>query len=122
MALEQVRSYQVQEPKRRVEQQPIPTPKPVQKPWFTKGEKVLYTLGIVIMAITAIVVVSFSSSVDSMNRDVQNLNNEVQELQSQNTSLQAEVQELSNPNRILSIAQENGLDIRHADVKQVYTP
>ncbi|GAA0460566.1 cell division protein FtsL [Alkalibacillus silvisoli] len=121
MALEQVRSYQVQQPvqpERKKDPQPKPTSQPAKKPWFTRGEKVLYSIGIVMIAVMAVIVVSFSSSVDSLNRDVQQLNTQVQEVQSQNNSLQAEVQELSNPNRILTIAEENGLNIRHAEVRQ----
>ncbi|MET3682044.1 cell division protein FtsL [Alkalibacillus flavidus] len=120
MALEEVKSYHVQQPvqPKRQEEQHVPKQPPVKKPWFTKGEKVLYTLGVIIMAVLAIVVVNFSSSVDTLNRDVQQLNNQLTDVKTQNDSLRADVQELSNPNRILTIAEENGLNIRHAEVKQ----
>ncbi|MDV2582543.1 cell division protein FtsL [Alkalibacillus haloalkaliphilus] len=121
MALEQVKTYQVQQPvqpQRRQDQQPQPQQQPVKKPWFTKGEKVLYTFGIALVAVLAVIVVSFSSSVDTLNRDVQQLQTQVQDVQAQNNSLHAEVQELSNPNRILTIAEENGLNIRNAEVRQ----
>ncbi|MDQ0159187.1 cell division protein FtsL [Alkalibacillus salilacus] len=121
MALEEVRSYHVQEPvqpTRRQDDQHTPQQPPVKKPWFTKGEKVIYICGILIIAVMATFVVNFSSSVDSLNRDVEQLDSQLTEVRTQNDSLHADVQELSNPNRILTIAEENGLNIRHAEVKQ----
>ncbi|WP_027963099.1 cell division protein FtsL [Halalkalibacillus halophilus] len=120
MAIERIRAHQTENPHHipRRQEEPTIQPTPKKSTWFTKGEKVLYTAGVSIMAIVATFVVSYSSSVDSLNRDMQNLNAEVQEVQSKNVTLQAEVQELSNPNRILTIAEENGLNIRHAQVKQ----
>ncbi|PKR78532.1 cell division protein FtsL [Halalkalibacillus sediminis] len=117
MAIEQVRRQQVA-PQRRVERDVQKERQTVKKPWISKGEKVLYTTGILTLAIIAIMMVTFSSSIDSLNRDMQKVEGDIQHYQAQNTSLEAEVKELSNPNRILTIAEENGLNIRNADVKQ----
>lgn len=60
----------------------------------------------------------FSTSVNSLNRDIQQLDSNIETIQSQNVSLHAEVQELSNPTRILTIAEKHGLDIKNSNVKQ----
>lgn len=62
--------------------------------------------------------VMFSTSVNSLNRDIQQLDSNIETIQSQNVSLHAEVQELSNPTRILTIAEKHGLDIKNSNVKQ----
>ncbi|RPF56086.1 cell division protein FtsL [Aquisalibacillus elongatus] len=119
MAAEQIRKYSMvperktyQEPQRQVKQQPK------KKAWFTKGEKVLYTTGLVLIAVAMILSVQYSSSVDSLNRDVQQINEEISKQETINTTLTAEVKEMSKPSRILSIAEEHGLNIKHAQVRQ----
>lgn len=89
-----------------------------KKTLFTKGEKFLYTLGILVITCFAIYMVMFSTSVNSLNRDIQQLDSNIETIQSQNVSLHAEVQELSNPTRILTIAEKHGLDIKNSNVKQ----
>mgnify|MGYP001240444707 FL=1 len=119
MSAERLRSYQsLPQRNDRTSQQPDRQTQHAKKTLFTKGEKVLYTLGILVLTCFAVYMVMFSTSVDSMNRDIQQLDRNIDAIQSQNVSLRAEVQELSNPTRILTIAEKHGLDIKNSNVKQ----
>ncbi|WP_284140905.1 MULTISPECIES: cell division protein FtsL [unclassified Virgibacillus] len=86
--------------------------------WITKGEKILYSVVAIILVVAATLVVSFSSSTDALNRELQSLEKTVQTQQLSNEHLQYEVKELSEPERIIKIAKENGLKIQNATVKQ----
>ncbi|UFU00935.1 cell division protein FtsL [Radiobacillus kanasensis] len=92
-----------------------------KKRWVTTGEKVLYTVCSAIAVTALFFIVSFSISVDSINRDVQQMEQQMDKQQVQNENLEYKVKELSNPDRILKIAKENGLKIQNAEVKQAST-
>lgn len=90
----------------------------VNKRWVTTGEKFIYTVFSAVAVIGLFFTVSFSSTADSLNRDVQKLEQEVKQQQTVNKNLEYKVKELSNPDRILTIAKENGLKIQNTEVKQ----
>lgn len=105
------------------------TPSPKQTPnkvsvkvkkqgWVTKGEKVIYSIIAAGIIITGIFMVSLSSATDAMNRDLQRLETELQKQKITNEGLAFEVEELSRPERIISIAEGHGLKIQNAEVKQ----
>lgn len=89
-----------------------------KKRWVTTGEKFLYSVFSGVMVTSLFFVVSFSSSTDTLNREVQALQQKVQQQQNLNQNLEYKVKELSNPDRILEIAKENGLKIQNTQVKQ----
>lgn len=109
-----LREHKVHKEQRKTTVQHVQT----KKSLFTKGEKFLYTFGVLVLTIGMIMVVNFSSSIDSLNRDLQGLNNDIQRIKVENTTLEAQVKELSKPSRILSTAKENGLNIQNATVKR----
>lgn len=86
--------------------------------WITKGEKILYSAVAACLILMSTYFVFYSSSTDRLNREVQTLENTVQNQYIANESLQFQVKELSRPERITSIAKENGLKIQDAKVKQ----
>lgn len=86
--------------------------------WVTKGEKVLYTIVGVCLIIGCVLMVSYSSSTDTLNREIESLEKDVQNQQVKNEGLLFEMKELSNPDRITRIARENGFQIQDAEVKQ----
>ncbi|WP_102027292.1 cell division protein FtsL [Salirhabdus sp. Marseille-P4669] len=96
-------------------QAPVAVPK---KRWITKGEKFTYSLITIVAILVSIYVVSFSSSIDSVNRDIESLENKVEEQLLANETLEAQVNELSEPSRIIEVAKANGLDIKNATVEQ----
>lgn len=89
-----------------------------KKRWISTGEKVLYSLVSGLAILASVFVVSYSSTLDSVNRDTQKLETQIKEQKLQNQNLQYKVKELSNPERILQIAKENGLKIHQSKVKQ----
>jgi len=88
------------------------------KSWLTKGEKIIYAFLSVLIILSGIFMVSYSSTTDSLNRDVQTLNEKVHQQQVENEGLLFEVRELSKPERITKIAKENGLKIQDTQVKR----
>ncbi|SDJ74320.1 cell division protein FtsL [Sediminibacillus albus] len=89
-----------------------------KKKWISTGEKFLYTMFSAIVLTVLYFSVSFSSSTDALNREVQQLEKQVESQQEVNENLEYKKKELSNPDRILEIAKDNGLKIQNAEVKQ----
>ncbi|KGX93268.1 hypothetical protein N781_12730 [Pontibacillus halophilus JSM 076056 = DSM 19796] len=89
-----------------------------KQPWITKKEKVLYSLVCSVVIACSTYVVSYASTMDSLNRDIQSIQKDISQQQVQNENLEYKVKELSNPDRILRIAEENGLEIQKSEVKQ----
>src|SRR5690625_4153988 len=90
-----------------------------KKGWLTKGEKVLYCFFAILMFISALYIVSYSSTIDSLSRNTHQLENQVKEKTISNDNLTYEVKVLSEPARILTIAEENGLKIQNTKVKRI---
>lgn len=86
--------------------------------WVTSGEKFLYVVFGLLVATACAYVIHFSSNLDTMNRNMQQLEGQITQQQTINDNLTYQVKELSNPDRILSIAKENGLKIQNTEVKQ----
>lgn len=107
-------SYQSQ-----VEQQEKQTQVTVRKKsWLTPGEKIIYTFISACLVVAGFFVVSFSSSIDSLNREVQTLERTIETQQVTNQSLEFEKKELSKPDRIMKVAEENGLKIQGTKIKR----
>ncbi|SHF49364.1 cell division protein FtsL [Ornithinibacillus halophilus] len=89
-----------------------------KKSWITKGEKVIYSLIGICLIVAIGYIVSFSSSTDALNRDLQNLQQEVEVQSVKNEGLVFQIKDLSRPERITKIAEENGLKIQDTEVRQ----
>lgn len=92
-----------------------------KKSWITKGEKVLYSAVGICLIIAAALIVSFSSSSDTLNRQVQSLEQKVQKQELKVEALEHEVKELSEPERILEKAKKHGLKVQNTEMKQANT-
>ncbi|MCA0969374.1 cell division protein FtsL [Halobacillus litoralis] len=92
-----------------------------KKQWISTGEKFLYSIATAAVVASSLVLVQFSSSTDSLNRDIRTMEQNISKQESANENLAYQVKELSNPDRILRIAKENGLNIQNAQVKQAGT-
>ncbi|MBO8155339.1 MAG: cell division protein FtsL [Bacillaceae bacterium] len=86
--------------------------------WVTKGEKFLFSLFALLSISAAIYVISYSASIDSINRDIQTVESQIHHQQLENRVLEAKVNELKKPSRILEIAKKHGLTIKDSSVKQ----
>lgn len=87
--------------------------------WLTTGEKVIYTFCFALMIVATYYIVSFSSSIDTLNREQQTLETNISELTTTNQIKMFEIKELSDPARILGIAEENGFKIQDSKVKVI---
>ncbi|RWZ60700.1 cell division protein FtsL [Halobacillus fulvus] len=92
-----------------------------KKRWISTGEKFLYTVSTAIVVAASVFLVQFSSQTDVLNRDIRSLESNISQQETRNENLAYQVKELSNPDRILNIAKENGLNIQNAQVKQAGT-
>lgn len=119
MSAEQLRSWRQYNPHPRPNQENNVKVKVHRKTgWITKGEKIIYSTVFLLLISFGILIVTYSSSTDSLNRDLQTLEQTVKAQQIKNEGLLFEKKELSRPERIISIAKEKGLKIQDAEVKQ----
>jgi cell division protein FtsL len=86
--------------------------------WITKGEKMLYSFVAVCLLVALWFIVSYSSSMDTLNRNIQTVEQNITNQQVINEGLVFEIKELSRPERITQYAKEQGLTIQAAEVKQ----
>lgn len=89
-----------------------------KKRWITTGEKFIYTIFSAVVLSVLLYTVSFSYSMDTMNRKVQEMESSIAVQEEININLDYKVKELSNPDRILDIARSHGLEIQNTKLKQ----
>ncbi|MBB6455023.1 cell division protein FtsL [Salirhabdus euzebyi] len=89
-----------------------------KNPWISKGEKLVYSLFAMLTVTASIFIISYSSTLDLVNRDIQKMETDMEQQHLQNDTLRSEVKDLSKPSRILEIAKANGLDIKNTTVEQ----
>ncbi|MUK89537.1 cell division protein FtsL [Ornithinibacillus sp. L9] len=89
-----------------------------KKSWITKGEKVLYSFVGIFLLVAGAYMVSFSSSIDTLNRELQSLEQTVQTQKVTNEALVFEIKDLSRPERITQYAKDHGLTLQNAEVRQ----
>lgn len=116
----QLETY-TQQRQQQVQYQPKKSEQVGPRKWISTGEKWLYSLFTIAIIIASVIVVFYSASIDSTNRDIHSLERDIQNMKLQSQSLELEVKELSKPDRILEIAKKAGMDIRFAEVKQAKT-
>ncbi|PXW92615.1 cell division protein FtsL [Streptohalobacillus salinus] len=118
MSINHARSYQPTAPKR---QQSKQVKVVVKSKKYTTGEYVLWGAYAAMFAVALFLLVHMSSNVDQLNRNIESLKGDVSEQTTLNENLTYQKMEYSNPERILAIAKENGLDIQNTKVKQATT-
>ncbi|CAM3763520.1 cell division protein FtsL [Alkalicoccus chagannorensis] len=93
----------------------------VYKGGITYGEKILYLGSILILAALCFFVISNAAAVYSLNHEGQVLETSITEQQSANDALALQVTELSDPDRILTIAEQDlGMSLDSAQVQVLY--
>lgn len=92
----------------------------VEKGRITKGEVMLLTALAIVFFFASIFVISNYATIQSLNRDVHVLQSEIDNKVRTNEDLQLQVKELSEPERIMSIAKkELGLTLDEKNVKVI---
>ncbi|NJP36451.1 cell division protein FtsL [Alkalicoccus luteus] len=93
----------------------------VHKSGITKGEKLLYGLAVPLIIAAAFMIVSNYASLYSLNYDAQGTEAAITEQTSVNDGLTLQVKELSDPDRILTIAQsELGMSLHDEQVRVLH--
>lgn len=115
MSAEQIRK---QQPLQQPDKQKQVKVKVHKQKWISTGEKFLYSFATAAVLAASVFLVQTSAATDTINRDIRSLESNISAQESQNENLAYQVKELSNPDRILGIAKENGLNIQNAEVKQ----
>ncbi|WP_249869874.1 cell division protein FtsL [Oceanobacillus saliphilus] len=118
MSANQARSWQQSNPQHIPAREEKVAVKVRKNGWITKGEKIIYSLIGACVIASGIFMVSYASTTDSINRELQQLEQTVSTQQVKNEGLLFEMKELSRPERIIQIAEQNGLKIQNAEVKQ----
>lgn len=89
-----------------------------RRSWISLGEKIIYSFFGLVLIAASLYIVAFAAKTDQLNREVAQLEQTVHEQKLENEALYYEVSELSSPERIITIARENGLKIQDAKVKR----
>ncbi|QQK76736.1 cell division protein FtsL [Salicibibacter cibarius] len=100
----------------REEQRQVQTVRNRVEKKFTRGEKYLITLIAIAIIVTAVLMVSNYASMYGQEQDISQLQSEINQQQQYNEGLEHQVSELSDPERILEIAQENGMELNEDNV------
>ncbi|KUP07013.1 cell division protein [Bacillus coahuilensis m2-6] len=111
------RQYQ-QQTKEQVHVSPKQAPKR-KKLEFTLGEKLLFSMVIVIMSMFALQIVTTQAAIYGVNKDIQQVESSIEKTTKVNSELQIQVSELSTYERILEKAKAAGLKLEEQNVKVV---
>ncbi|MBB6449391.1 cell division protein FtsL [Geomicrobium halophilum] len=101
----------------REEQPQVQTVRHRIKKKLTLGEKCLLALIVSAVVLTAVMMVTNYANMYSQDREISQLQTEINHQQQYNEGLEHQVSELSDPERILSIAKENGMELNEENVR-----
>jgi cell division protein FtsL len=87
----------------------------------TKGEKVIYSMAVIAVVFVFYLILSNYATMYSLNHEIQLTEKEISEQQEINGGLTLQVKELSDPDRILDIAQNDlGMELNDKSVKVIH--
>lgn len=86
---------------------------------FNRLEKVMLTIGASVAIVMMFVLVAFSISQTSAQRQLQNSNTAVATIKSQNTDLEQEIGELTSTERINKIAKQQCLQLIDSNIRTI---
>jgi cell division protein FtsL len=89
---------------------------------ISPGEKLLYILFILIVVAVLSVLLTRYATISQLNYEAQYLEKESIKIEERNSTLQLEVASLSAPDRIIAIAQEEGMTLNKSTVKILSNP
>ncbi|WP_416151048.1 cell division protein FtsL [Salipaludibacillus sp. HK11] len=114
---------------KRIQQNTVPQPeretKSVKERVFkggvTKGEKMIYSMAIIAMVFVFYLILSNYATMYTLNHEIQQTETNISEQQEINGGLTLQVKELSDPDRILDIAQNDlGMELNDKSVKVIH--
>lgn len=112
------RQLEVRDPYRR---QQVNTPHVPLSPRkrITKGEKVLWSMGVVLMLVLSIFIVSNQANIYLENRHISNIETSINKVSNENKKLGIEKTKLMDPKRIMNYAEQHGFTLNIDNVKVI---
>ncbi|WP_280769087.1 cell division protein FtsL [Salipaludibacillus daqingensis] len=93
----------------------------VFKGGITKGEKLIYSMALIAVIFVLYLILSNYATMYSLNHQIQQTETEITQQQEVNGGLTLQVKELSDPDRILDIAQNDlGMELNDKSVKVIH--
>ncbi|PYZ93247.1 cell division protein FtsL [Salipaludibacillus keqinensis] len=93
----------------------------VFKGGITKGEKLIYSMAMMALVFVLYLILSNYATMYSLNHEMQQTETEITQQESINGGLSLQVKELSDPERILHIAQNDlGMELNDNSVKVIH--
>lgn len=93
----------------------------VYKGGITKGEKILYSLGAIVVCILCFAVISNYALLYMNNHQIQQMETQIVQHQGTVDGLTLQVKELSDPDRILHIARQDlGMSLQDGQVRVIH--
>ncbi|EZH67147.1 hypothetical protein DH09_04225 [Bacillaceae bacterium JMAK1] len=86
---------------------------------ITLGEKCIMFMILAIVVTTALFMISNYANIYGQNSSIDTLERDIAAQQERNAGLDLQVAELSDPERILHLAQEHGMELNEANVQVV---
>ncbi len=82
-------------------------------------EKIVYTLTILLLFSSPFAVVFFQATLSKVNIDVEKVKKEIRSQEKKNESLEMKINELASLDKIIEVAQEQGLSYNNDNIKSV---
>ena len=84
-----------------------------------KIEKIIYTVAILLVFASPFAVVFFQATLSKVNIDVERVKNEIKTQEKKNESLEMKINELASLDKIIEVAQAQGLSYNNDNIKTV---
>lgn len=82
-------------------------------------EKIVYTVTILLLFASPFAVVFFQATLSKVNIDVEKVKKEIRSQEKKNESLEMKINELASLDKIIEVAQEQGLSYNNDNIKSV---
>ena len=83
---------------------------------ITKGEKMLYTLGILCLTLTVVTKVFSSASISNLKMDIEHVSYKIENQEKKNQSLVMQVNELTSFENLSEVSEKEGLTYKNENI------
>jgi cell division protein FtsL len=90
-----------------------------KKSKYTKLEKLVYTITFLLVFASPFAIVFYQATLSKVNIDVEKVKNEIKSQEKKNESLEMKINELASLDKIIEVAQEQGLSYNNDNIKSV---
>ncbi len=83
---------------------------------FTRGEKMLYTLGVMCVVLTVVIKVFSSASISNLKMDIEKISYKIENQEKKNQSLVMQVNELTSYEKLNGVLKDMGLAYNNENI------